>query len=72
VDKDVNVLKKSPFTLESVTSDDWPYEFSRTKAAWPVPWLREMGKIFPYVGRIDNVYGDKNLFCSCPPVSSFF
>jgi glycine dehydrogenase len=66
------LLKLAPFTLEHVTQEAWPYQFSRTQAAWPVPWLRELGKVFPYVGRVDNVYGDRNLYCTCPPVSEFF
>lgn len=71
-DKKDNVLKLAPFTLRHVTQDEWPYKFSRTQAAWPVPWLHEKGKVFPYVGRIDAVYGEKNLFCVCPPVTEFF
>ena len=47
-------------------------EFSRKKAGYPAPWLNELGKIFPSVGRIDNVYGDRNLVCTCPPVSEYF
>lgn len=71
-DKDVNLLKLAPFTLEHVTQEAWPYKFTRNQAAWPMPWLRELGKVFPYVGRVDNVYGDRNLYCTCPPVSEFF
>ena len=71
-DREVNMLKLAPFTLEHATQDKWDYNFTRQQAAWPVPWLREMGKVFPYVGRIDNVYGDRNLICSCPPMSEFF
>lgn len=72
VDKKMNVLKLAPFTLQQITRDDWPYSFTRQQAGYPTPWLKEIGKVFPYVGRVDNVYGDKNLYCSCPPVSSFF
>jgi glycine dehydrogenase len=71
-DKEKNLLKLSPFTLGHVTQEEWPYGFSRQEAAWPAPWLKEMGKVFAYVGRIDNVYGDRNLVCSCPPMSEFF
>ena len=71
-DQNENLLKLSPFTLKDLMRTEWNYKFSREKAAYPVPWLYELGKVFPYVGRIDNVYGDKNLVCSCPPVSEFF
>merc|ERR1712046_118536 len=57
--KDNNLLKLSPFTLQHVTQEEWPYEFTRKQAAWPVPWLQELGKRFPYIGRVDNVYGDR-------------
>lgn len=71
-DKKINLLKLAPFTLQHVTQEEWPYGFTRQQAAWPKPWLKEIGKVFPYVGRIDNVYGDRNLVCSCPPMSEFF
>jgi len=70
-DKTQNVLKLAPFTLKHVTQNEWNYEFSRDKAAWPAPWLRDLGKVFPSVGRIDNVFGDRNLICSCPPMSEY-
>lgn len=65
-------MKLSPFTLKDLMQPEWPYKFSREQAGYPAPWLYELGKVFPYVGRIDNVYGDRNLVCSCPPVSEFF
>lgn len=71
-DKKINLLKLAPFTLQHVTQEEWNYGFTRQQAAWPKPWLKEIGKVFPYVGRIDNVYGDRNLVCSCPPMSEFF
>jgi len=67
-----NLLKLSPFTLKDLMSPEWNYKFSREEAGYPAPWLYELGKVFPYVARIDNVYGDRNLVCSCPPVSDFF
>ena len=63
-DKENNVLTNSPHTAEMVTSDDWDKPYSRSKAAYPVKSLRDH-KFWPYVGRIDNVYGDRNLVCSC-------
>ena len=63
-DKENNVLTNSPHTAEMVSSDDWDKPYTRAKAAYPVESLREH-KFWPYVGRIDNVYGDRNLVCSC-------
>ena len=51
-------------------ADEWNRPYSRELAAYPAPWLREH-KFWPYVGRIDNVYGDRNLFCSCPPTAEY-
>jgi glycine dehydrogenase len=62
-----NVLKHAPHTAAAVTGDSWPHPYSRQQAAYPAPWLHEY-KFWPAVGRIDNPYGDRNLFCSCPPV----
>ncbi len=63
-DKENNVLTNSPHTAEVVTSDSWDRPYSREKAAYPVAGLR-MHKFWPYVGRVDNVHGDRNLMCSC-------
>ena len=57
-------LRNSPHTIEMLTSDEWSYKYSREDAAYPVSWLRER-KIWPSVGRIDNAWGDRNLFCAC-------
>ena len=64
-----NVLKNAPHTAGSVAASDWPHPYSREQAAFPVPFLRDH-KFWPSVGRIDNPYGDRNLFCSCPPVET--
>lgn len=66
-DKLNNVLKNSPHTLKSITSDKWDKPYGREKAAFPAPWTREK-KYWPTVGRIDGAYGDRNLVCSCPPM----
>ncbi len=63
-DKDNNVLTNSPHTAETVISDSWDRPYSREKAAYPVASLRQH-KFWPYVGRVDNVHGDRNLVCSC-------
>jgi glycine dehydrogenase len=66
-DRTDNVLKNAPHTSESVTRDAWDHPYSRQKAAFPARWSRE-SKYWPPVARIDNVYGDRNIFCSCPPM----
>lgn len=53
-------------------NDEWNHKFSRKRAGYPAPWIYELGKVFPAVGRIDNVFGDKNLVCACPPTSEYF
>jgi glycine dehydrogenase len=63
-------LRNAPHCAEKVTSDDWEYKYSRSLAAYPVD-LRGRNKYWPPVGRVDNVYGDKNLMCSCPSMSDF-
>ena len=65
-----NPMKSAPHTANAVTSDSWNHPYSRERAAFPAHWLKEH-KFWPAVARIDNVYGDRNLFCSCPPVESF-
>jgi glycine dehydrogenase len=69
-DRKNNVLKNAPHTARQVATDKWDHPYSREQAAFPAPWTREH-KFWPAVGRIDNVYGDRNLFCSCPPVEEF-
>ena len=65
-----NPLSGAPHTLEEVVADDWPHAYSREEAAFPVESLRE-GKYWPPVGRIDQVHGDRNLICACPPLESY-
>jgi len=67
---DDSILRHAPYTVESVTTDDWPHMFSRQQAAFPVDSLKK-DRYWPPVGRIDNVYGDRNLVCSCPPLSEY-
>ena len=65
-----NVLKNAPHTAKAVISSEWTRSYSREKAAFPLPWVAD-NKFWPSVGRVDNVYGDKNLVCSCPPVEHY-
>ena len=69
-DRRDNVLKNAPHTAEAVAAAEWTHPYSREEAAYPLPYLRA-NKFWPAVGRIDNPYGDRNLFCSCPPVEAF-
>jgi glycine dehydrogenase len=65
-----NPLKNAPHTVESILSNDWKHSYSRELAAYPVNRLRE-NKYWPPVARADNVYGDRNLFCSCLPLTEY-
>ncbi len=65
-----NVLKNAPHTAEMVMSDHWDKPYSREKAAYPLPFVRE-NKIWPSVRRIDGAYGDRHLVCTCEPVASY-
>lgn len=69
-DQNDNLLKNAPHTMQVIGADQWSHPYSREQAAWPLPWLRE-SKFWPFVGRIDNTYGDRNLVCSCTPMSDF-
>ncbi len=68
LDREDNPLKNSPHTAAAVLADDWKHKYPRELAAYPVKSLRE-NKYWPPVGRADNVYGDRHLFCSCLPVA---
>jgi glycine dehydrogenase len=69
-DRQNNVFKNAPHTARQIASDKWDRPYSREQAAFPAPWTGEH-KFWPAVARIDNVYGDRNLFCSCPSVEGF-
>jgi glycine dehydrogenase len=69
-DKEHNVLKNAPHTSGVVVSDKWDRPYSREKAAFPLPYLKE-NKFWPFVGRIDGAFGDRNLICSCPPIEEY-
>jgi len=70
VDKTNNVIKNAPHTAEAVISDKWDRPYPREQAAFPAAWLRQH-KYWPPIGRIDNVYGDRNLFCTCVPMEAY-
>ena len=65
-----NVLKNAPHTLSIITEDEWKHSYSRSKAAFPLVYLKE-DKFWPTVSRVNNTYGDRNLICTCEPVESY-
>ncbi len=69
-DRQNNVLKNAPHTARAIADENWDHPYSREAAAFPAPWTREH-KFWPAVARIDNVFGDRNLICSCPPVDAY-
>jgi len=69
-DKNNNVLKNAPHTIKVISSDSWNYPYSRQKAAFPTNHTKE-NKFWPFVSRINNAYGDRNLVCSCVPIEEY-
>jgi len=69
-DRENNVLKNAPHAADTVVSDAWNFPYPREKAAYPAAWLRQR-KFWPSVGRINSVFGDRNLICSCPPIEDY-
>ena len=65
-----NVLKNSPHSSFHLLSEEWQHSYSRDKAAFPLEWVRDR-KFWVPVGRVDNAYGDRNLVCTCAPVSAY-
>ena len=70
IDRKNNPLKNAPHTAAAIAGESWDRPYSRQQAVFPRDWVRD-GKFFPAVGRIDNVYGDRNLVCLCPPVEEY-
>jgi glycine dehydrogenase len=69
-DPELNVLRNAPHTQSVAISDQWDYPYSRSKAIYPLDYLKE-NKFWPVVSRIDSAYGDRNLFCSCIPMEEY-
>jgi glycine dehydrogenase len=67
IPRDDNALKHAPHTAMAVTVESWAHPYSREMAAFPTVWIREH-KRWPFVGRIQNALGDRNLVCTCPPL----
>jgi glycine dehydrogenase len=69
MDRTDNPLKHAPHPAKVITGE-WSHGYSREEAVFPAPWTRE-AKFWPYVARIDNVYGDRNLVCACLPIEAY-
>jgi glycine dehydrogenase len=69
-DRQNNLLKNAPHTADMLAAENWNRPYSREQACFPAPWLHDY-KFWPAVGRIDNVYGDRNLVCSCAGMDSY-
>ncbi len=69
-DKVDNPIKNAPHTDSELASDKWTHKYTREEAAYPAKFLRA-NKFWPPVARVDNVYGDKNIFCTCPSMDEF-
>ena len=70
LDKTDNPLKNAPHTQSVICADEWNHSYSRQKAAFPLPYVQQ-NKFWPSVARVNNTYGDRNLICTCEPVSSY-
>ncbi len=70
MDAESSILRNAPHTVEELTADEWDRSYTRSRAAFPLPGMK-MDKYFCPVNRIDNVYGDRNVACSCPPLEAF-
>ena len=70
VDRDDNPLKNAPHTAAMVTAENWAHDYTRERAAFPVASLKRQ-KYWTPVGRVDNAYGDRNIMCSCVPMSAY-
>ena len=68
--RDDNLLKNAPHTAAALLVADWTHPYSRERAAYPLPWLRER-KFWPAVGRLNNVLGDRQFVGYCPAVEAY-
>ncbi|KAK2513895.1 Gldc [Columba guinea] len=71
MDPQINPLKMSPHTLNCVTSSQWDRPYSRKVAAFPLPFVKPESKFWPTIARIDDIYGDQHLVCTCPPMEAY-
>jgi glycine dehydrogenase len=71
IDRLNNPLKRAPHTLRQIADSNWDRPYTREQAAFPAPFIKADSKVWPTVTRIDDVYGDQNLQCACPPVATY-
>ncbi|MGH0189047.1 UNVERIFIED_CONTAM: hypothetical protein FKN15_033120 [Acipenser sinensis] len=71
MDSRINPLKMSPHTLACISSSNWDRPYSREAAAFPLPFVRPESKFWPTIARIDDIYGDQHLVCTCPPMEVY-
>ena len=69
-DKTDNVIRNAPHTARAASADTWTHSYTRQQAVYPLKWVQD-NKFWPSVARIDNVRGDRNLICSCPPLQDY-
>jgi glycine dehydrogenase len=67
---ETSVLRNAPHTVEVLTADEWPFTYTRQKAAYPLPWIMD-NKYWPPVSRVYDAHGDRNLICTCPPLEDY-
>jgi glycine dehydrogenase len=65
-----SVLKNAPHTLALAVNDEWNFNYSRQKAVFPLNWVKDK-KFWPSVRRVNDAFGDRNLICSCAPISDY-
>jgi glycine dehydrogenase len=70
LDRADNPLKNAPHTAEHVTADAWTHPYARSTAAFPTPWTKQ-SKFWPPVRRVNDVHGDRNVVCTCPPIEAY-
>ncbi|WP_340202171.1 aminomethyl-transferring glycine dehydrogenase [Ascidiimonas sp. W6] len=70
LDEPDNILKNAPHTLAMLTASEWPFNYSREEAAYPLPYVH-VNKFWPSVRRADDAYGDRNLICTCAPIEAY-
>jgi glycine dehydrogenase len=69
-DRQNNLLKNAPHTEQLLVADEWEFPYSKRRACFPLTTFRD-DKYWPPVGRVDNIFGDRNLFCACPPLEAY-
>jgi glycine dehydrogenase len=69
-DRNDNVLKNAPHSMQVITADDWNHKYTRSEAAYPLEYVRQH-KFWPAISRVNNTHGDRNLVCTCEPIEMY-